>query len=60
MSAPTDPSVIEAIEADYFATVYQARRLMRLRLVGEVAPPRRDPRAILRMRQASRSRQGST
>jgi hypothetical protein len=49
---PTDPAVIEAIEADFFMTVYNARRLARRRLLGYDPPPLPNLRAIRMLREA--------
>lgn len=37
--APTDPAIIEAIEAELVLDVYEAKRQARLRLLGLEAPP---------------------
>lgn len=52
----TDPAVIAAIEAALMLSVYEARRLYRLRMEGQIAPPLPNPRARALL-QRSRDRQ---
>ena len=49
---PTDPAVIEAIEADFFMTVHEASQLARRRLLGYDPPPPPNLRAIRMLREA--------
>jgi hypothetical protein len=55
---PTDPAVIEAIEADFMLTVYEASQLARRRLLGLAPPPPPNLRAI-RMLRRSRAREAT-
>lgn len=54
-----DNATIGAIEADFMLTVYHARRLARLRLLGLVPAPEPNPRAremLRRLRRHCRAR----
>lgn len=46
MTIPTDPRVIEAIEAELTLAVYEAQRLARLRLLGREPAPVATARAL--------------
>lgn len=46
MTAPTDPVIIEAIEAELQLAVYRAKRLARLQLLGLKPPPDPSPDAL--------------
>ena len=54
----TDPAIIEAIEAAFMLSVYEAQRLARRRLLGLDPPPRPNPAALAALRD-ERSRQGA-
>lgn len=52
MTAPTDPRTLDAIEADLMQTVYDARRLARLRMLGLAPAPKASTRALGLLRRA--------
>ena len=58
MEPVTDPEVIEAIEAEFMLSVYEARRLARRRLLGLDPPPPPNPAALAALRD-ERSRQAA-
>lgn len=51
---PTDPAIIEAIEAELMLSVYNAKRLARLRLMGVEPPPEPNPDALALRRRRDR------